>query len=207
MKRMVGWNCIPFLLISILGVMRASAVTGIDGDILTVSSLTVTGPIFVSSLTVTSATVTNLAVTNLSGISVGKILQSVFATQTSNASTTSTSFVDTSLMGTITPTSATSKVFVLACGTLYHGVSASSAYATLVRGSTNLMGSEGGARIYGASTGDSLSPVCLSYMDTPAITSATTYKVQIRSSSGAATAVFGSNNALIQSIVLFEVAP
>ena len=44
----------------------------------------------------------------------GKVLQVVQATSTTTLATTSTSFVDTSLSGTITPSSASSKIYVIA---------------------------------------------------------------------------------------------
>ena len=45
----------------------------------------------------------------------GGIIQTVTAVKTDTASTNSTSFVDTGLEATITPTSSTSKILIICC--------------------------------------------------------------------------------------------
>jgi hypothetical protein len=100
--------------------------------------------------------------------------------------TTSTSFVDiTSFSVSITPTSASSKVLVLV-DLAAQGVQASrSLQAKLLRGSTDIyVGDTAGSRTRAAlmSESNSASTVrnIINFLDSPATTSSTTYKVQIR---------------------------
>lgn len=108
-------------------------------------------------------------------------------------STASTSFVDlTGLSVSITPSAATSKVLVLLNITA-GSASDQSIYFNLVRGSTNLaqpastgyqaslVQSHDGGVTYGEV--DSLG---MTYLDSPASTSALTYKVQFKAAAGTA---------------------
>ena len=138
-----------------------------------------------------------------------RILQIVQATYSTAESTTSSSYVDTSLTATITPSSATSKVFVLCNGP-------SKAART---GSSTGVGEHaierGGSQIYecattayvdtgSASATRSLSvSFTLSYLDSPATTSATTYTLQHKISTGTLT-TFENNYA--GSLILMEVS-
>jgi hypothetical protein len=119
-----------------------------------------------------------------------KILQVVESTITTQATTTNTTFTDTGLSATITPSSSSNKVLVLATAArLGNTTTAVSASATLIRGSTNILGASfGGA--YSLGTGaNELSPMMLMKLDSPATTSATTYKVQFQTDT-TGTAVF-----------------
>ncbi len=106
-------------------------------------------------------------------------------------STTSTSFGDiTGLTVSITPTSATSLVLV----SFSASVSSQSADLTLqiLRGATVIGSGSGasgtnaismyGASAYGTSPGNTLVCLANTYLDSPATTSATTYKLQWKSS-------------------------
>jgi hypothetical protein len=93
----------------------------------------------------------------------------------------------------ITPSSTSSKVFVLITGIGGNTGSTSHTLLNIVRDSTALAQSTGGAENYtsdiynnsaGAGTG-----FALSYLDSPATTSATTYKLQAACNAG--TAVIG----------------
>ena len=116
--------------------------------------------------------------------SAGKVLQVVSTTKTDTFSTTSTSYVDvTGLSVSITPSSATSKILVIA--SLSGGESAGWGFQ-LVRGSTAICigDSGGGSRMQGTggvSTRDTngLNNPSANFLDSPATTSATTYKVQM----------------------------
>ena len=116
-----------------------------------------------------------------------RILQVVSDTKTDTFTTTSTSFVDiTGLSVSITPTSNTSKVLVFyavqALG--LNGINMGA--LNLVRDSTNiLLADAAGSRIQasniiGATTAENVQAITNLYLDSPATTSATTYKVQIR---------------------------
>ena len=117
--------------------------------------------------------------------SAGSVLQVVQATYSTATSTTSTSFVDGGLSGTITPKFATSKILVLVSTyTQVGGDGDNGMGLQLVRGSTAvwtiasnaiyLYNGNGGVNYANNQSGTA-------YLDSPATTSATTYKVQMRS--------------------------
>jgi hypothetical protein len=107
----------------------------------------------------------------------GSVLQVVNVNYSTGTSTTSTSYVDTGLTATITPTSSTSKILVCVTQTLSPTSSGTSTFGGWIclRGSTQIYAD---ARInmymqYAHSTYS-----CL-VLDSPATTSATTYKTQM----------------------------
>ena len=122
-------------------------------------------------------------------ISTGKVLQIQTTTKENAFSTTSTSFVDiTGLSVSITPTSSSNKIFVMSHIHVSHGASRGM-YVQLVRGSTELHRGEassnriratvGTCSDEGASTANAYTGG-FQYLDSPATTSATTYKLQAR---------------------------
>ena len=120
----------------------------------------------------------------------GKILQVVSTTKTDTFSTTSTSYTDvTGLSVTITPTSATSNILVM-----YDVATSQSTVTTglafqMVRDSTAIGGgTAAGSRISASKamrqSSGYTNAVSGSHLDSPATTSATTYKVQMIVPSG-----------------------
>ena len=148
-------------------------------------------------------------IAQLESAATGKILQVVQATYSTAEATTSSSYVDTSLEATITPSSATSKVFVLCNG----GSNSSRVGSSTGKGEHAI--ERGGSQIYECATTlytDSSSGVAtrslavsftLSYLDSPATTSATTYTLQHKTSVGTLT-TFPDNYA--GSLILMEVS-
>jgi len=146
----------------------------------------------------------------------GSVLQVVSVEKTSIFTTTSTSYVDvTGLSASITPTSSSSKILVML--NLTCGNSSSDAFFNLVKDSTNIAQGTGGSTsnqtfmINGSSpTGNGMIVANINYLDSPATTASTTYKVQVRSTSATTTRVcargiddvFGG----ISSITLLEIA-
>lgn len=178
---------------------------------LTASTLTVTSSAAIqATLDMNSHKITNLAsgsaATDAVAFSQFKILQVQACTTQTSSSTTSATFTTTNSSCTITPSNSSNKVLVFASGTLTNNsLAATVISASLFRGSTNLMGLAGGAAINGSAAGTSLlAPASMTYLDSPATTSATTYFVKIRSSDGATTANWGTTN-LSQVMVLLEV--
>lgn len=132
-------------------------------------------------------------------VSGGKVLQVVTATTSTEKSIASTSFTDTNLTVTITPTLSTSKILILSSQQVYLSTGttqfASSGYR-LVRGATptSILDYSG---LYDQATAlyvEQLSSpknatatlwVPITYLDSPATTSAITYKTQIKMSSTA----------------------
>ena len=118
----------------------------------------------------------------------GKVLQVVYSSLTTAASTTSGSYVDTGLTATITPVSASNKVLVL-CNVMASNV-AGSTFVNILRGATtiisqtagstmdtnNAWATGGGANWTGADR--VRNNPSLVYLDSPSTTSATVYKMQ-----------------------------
>jgi hypothetical protein len=135
----------------------------------------------------------------------GKVLQVVTATDATARSTTSTSFVTASntMSVTITPSSASNKIFVIATGSIYIAGSLTYAKATIYRGATNLGSADGMSNVYNGSN-DTSSGLSLSILDSPNTTSATTYQVYILTN--ASHAAYLNVNNTKGSITAFEIA-
>jgi len=154
----------------------------------------------------------------------GAVLQVVQSVKTSAQSTTSTSYVDiTDLSVTITPTSSSSKILVMA---RINNISNSLDYGTfinLVRGSTTLTSSTaggvadtkdawagGGGGMGGTGNSRQKSSCAIDYLDSPATTSSTTYKMQMVADSGSTATVnqwaLNTDVASVSSITLMEIA-
>lgn len=146
--------------------------------------------------TISSATITNLV---LGGHAL-KYMQFVSSVTTASKVTTSSSFVATSLSMTITPTSSTSKILVLASGTL-NAPANKVIFETLFRNTTNLGGSQGLGDLSGNGSTDA--PGTIFYVDSPNTTSQVMYIVEIANNDNAASVQFG-NGAQNQSILLVE---
>jgi hypothetical protein len=133
----------------------------------------------------------------------GKVLQVVTATDGTQRSTTSTSFVTGSntLSVSITPSSASNKVFLVATSTAKGAAGVSGSYYTIFRGATNLTDNNGFNRI----NSDIEGTMSMSYLDSPSSTSALTYQVYFRLSGGSGTCFLNSESVL-GSITAFEIA-
>ena len=144
----------------------------------------------------------------------GKVLQVVSATTSTNVSVTTATYTDTNLSATITPSSATSKILVLTSQPIYvtRGNNEAGAGVRLLRGATTIL-DQGGTGFYnhqvyvanGTSVGNQ-SVNSQSYLDSPATTSATTYKTQIRcyTATNSATAQAQIDN-MVSSMILLEI--
>ena len=152
-------------------------------------------------------------VAQLEAASTGKILQVVSTSKTDSFTTTSTSLVDvTDVSVSITPTSATSKVLILCSGVGGNTGSSNATFFQFVRDSTDIGSGTGGVvnatgMIYNnnANAGTGFS---LGYLDSPATTSATTYKLQARVNGGIGVIgriAVNDNNRVITTITAFEV--
>ena len=119
------------------------------------------------------------------------VLQIVSTTKTDTFSMNSTTYADvTGLSVSITPSSASSRVLIIA--NLSIGTDPNNsvgAYPRLLRGSTAIaVGATAGSRISSSGDGSprsttSIETVAFNFVDSPATTSATTYKIQVRSQS------------------------
>jgi hypothetical protein len=175
------------------GVMSSIVVSGDTSGAITIAAPAVAGT---NTLTLPASTGTVALTTtaiNRSQLPAGSVLQVVTATTSTQVSFSSTTFADSGLSATITPTSATSKILVLI--TLAFDVYSPSRGdnglgVRLLRGSTSIWnpsvsGSVGGAGYGGgyyfaggATSMELTFQIPITYLDSPATTSATTYKTQ-----------------------------
>ena len=139
--------------------------------------------------------------------SVLQVVQSVFTTEVSSTSST---YTDTGLTATITPTSATSKILVL----VNHNACRKSGSADTTLGFKLLRAGSVVANIdqYVAWTGSTASSSVgssnLNYLDSPATTSATIYKTQLANLNAVGTVFLNTTNtfAPTSTITLMEIA-
>lgn len=133
----------------------------------------------------------------------GKVLQVVSALDTSSPSSTSATLADAGLTATITPTSASSKILVLCNQYFARSSSDSPVGIELLRGATSILQAEAQMmNIYTTVEADCI--FAASILDTPATTSATTYKTQFRRVSGTGT-IYASGYSYTSSITLLEI--
>lgn len=133
----------------------------------------------------------------------GKVLQVVQGTYSTEANSSSSTYADTGLTASITPSSSTSKILVVVSQDIGKATNDLSAQLQLVRNTTSLglianVYTASSATFYSVNSG-------FTYLDSPATTSSTTYKTQFRSSNGLASARTCANNALA-TITLMEIA-
>ena len=138
---------------------------------------------------------------------VGKVLQVVYASATAEVTSTSATYTDTGLTGSITLSSTSSKVLVMISQTGYANPSSDETRLGLriVRGATTLFTN---VRAVGLNqTGGSvMASVSLTYLDEPASTSALTYKTQLARAGGAGNVSVQPGSAGPSTMILIEVA-
>ena len=134
----------------------------------------------------------------------GKVLQVVEATSTTSTTNSTSTYADTTLTATITPSSASSKIAVFVS---QNGCEKSAANSgnqiqlKLLRGATSL------GELYALYTGTALllsGSITMSKLDSPATTSATTYKTQFNNPANAASAKVQADGAT-STIILMEI--
>ena len=117
----------------------------------------------------------------------GKVLQVVSASTTTSTTISSTTMTDTGITATITPTSATSKILVIfsAAARVFRSNAWAPSKAQLLRGATNILNMPVQSFLsFEIITGASVTSIDMAgqmtnhYLDSPATTSATTYKLQ-----------------------------
>jgi hypothetical protein len=144
-------------------------------------------------------------------VTTGKILQVVSTTKTDTFSTTSSTLTDiTGLSVNITPTATSSNIVVMSQVTI-GSPSATNFGLQIVRDSTAILISDSGQNetlTFTRAMDTATLPFTFVYVDSPATTSATTYKMQIRAGSGTVNVNIGSNTfyAGTSTITVMEVA-
>ena len=119
----------------------------------------------------------------------GKVLQVVQASTTTETNIASTSYTDTTLTATITPTSATSNIIIFANHTcrLYRTANEIQGFFQILRGASSIRTFDYALslQLSGSITAAPGTIMALTYLDSPTRTSATTYKVQAKVNSTA----------------------
>jgi len=145
----------------------------------------------------------------------GKVLQAVTATSTSATFAYNTTFIDSGLSASITPSATSSKILVFVTQHFIVRRSSSSfgGSITLYRGSTKLTNDINGSDPYkihmnitGATYVEQQNDFNTTYLDSPNTTSATTYKTMIGAAYGNNSALMGvSNDGTASYITLLEI--
>ena len=127
---------------------------------------------------------------NLAG---GKILQIVRATDSTRRTTTSSSYVDTNMSITITPTAATSAIIIVV--SVWNEATSSDTSKLVITDNSNnaLSGAEELGLYHGATGLLEVMTTGFGY-STPATTSATTYKVRFLNSGGGTHTIYNDLN-------------
>jgi hypothetical protein len=144
----------------------------------------------------------------------GTVLQVVSTTKTDTFSTASLTFVDvTGLSVTITPTSTSSQILVFVSSNYATSTTSVFGIFNLLRGSTNIAQPStspafSGTTVSYTSVGDVVNNWSMLFLDSPATTSATTYKIQAKTNTG--TAYVNRRNtadvAQVSTITVMEIA-
>jgi len=135
----------------------------------------------------------------------GKVLQVVQGSTTTSVANSTSTYADTNLTATITPSSATSKILVLIAQNgsgKTSGTTTQSLDFQVLRGATQI----GKSNSAYTNTSLNLTPSTISFniLDEPATTSATTYKTQFRSASGTSEVRMQANSDT-STIILMEI--
>jgi len=169
-------------------------------------------------LTFNDATTQSSTATNASNISSGtlgkarlptgsvlQVVNAIYANEVSNATST---FTDTGLTASITPTSSTSKILILVSqnGCRKNNVDANNMLdLRIMRGATQISYFAGAL----ASTStllENIASTSMCYLDSPATTSATTYKTQFASRNNTSAVQVQYANVSISGITLMEIS-
>ena len=134
----------------------------------------------------------------------GKVLQVVNATTSTTVTSSTSTFVDTNLTATITPSATTSKILVLVSQSGMAAQADRGAGLRLLRGATTLLTNDYAIETTNLTAGPIGASVSLCYLDSPSTTSATTYKTQLASSSNQAS-VNAQRNGQTSMITLLEI--
>ena len=140
------------------------------------------------------------------GLAAGSVLQVVQGVTTTEVATTSATYTDTGLSASITPTFASSKILVI----VHHGEISKSAATgcriaiKLLRDATEISYIASGLT-YTASAISNRVSASMSYLDSPATTSALTYKTTCSNPDATGTGNLQVNNSMA-TITLLEIA-
>lgn len=154
--------------------------------------------------------ITKILSRGISTLPAGSVLQVVNATYSTVTSSSSSTYADTGLTASITPSSASNKILVLVN---HNGCRKDTNNTTLMvrllRGSSEISGIEGAGGNTGSSATNVFGGIGITYLDSPATTSSTTYKTQLKSGGNNATVYINdvnSGGSSQSTITLLEIA-
>jgi hypothetical protein len=164
----------------------------------------------IQSLGITDGTIVNadinasaaIAGTKLTGV--GKVLQVITATDSTERSTTSTSYVTGSntLSVAITPSSASNKILILLSASCFQYTRG---YFALFRDSTNLTNTTHAILYNDYVAGNSNIYIGYNFLDSPNTTSSRTYQIYMKTDNGSGPAYLNVGNS-VGSITCLEIA-
>lgn len=202
--------CLRVLVLCVLSVFSIHPAYGttITGDV-TSSSFTFSGPV-----SLTTATINNLVLTGTATGDFGKLFQVVTSTHGGDGSSTSTSYADTGLAGTIAMSKATHKVLVVFIHHLANNFASTTngVYASikLLRDGNAIetipyaFGTRTNISTMGSGSG-STGSLTQFYLDSPGDTSAHTYKTQFANTEGNGTVYIFESSSGPGRLFLFEI--
>jgi hypothetical protein len=136
----------------------------------------------------------------------GKVLQVVQVTTSTTVINSTTTYADTGLTASITPSLSTSKVLVMVHQMGCRRTAASSTNSLIIslfRGASNIA-LVAGDGLYTATSLQQDAPVAYAYLDSPATTASTTYKTQFKNADNTASVRVQATNEL-STIILMEI--
>ena len=144
---------------------------------------------------------------SVDGVTRNAVLQVVNVVYTTAATSSSSTYADTGLSASITPTSSSSKILVLinqgGCG---KQGSNTRLLLKLLRGATDIQTIDPNIAAFTNSTATNfIGSISIAYLDSPATTSSTTYKTQFASSASTSLVAVQTDSAA-SSITLMEIA-
>jgi len=152
---------------------------------------------------------TQIATTAFVQAAAGRVKQTITATFNTRSTTTSSSFVNTSVTASITPSSASSKILVLVSTAGYIYNYGNEQNIDIYNGTSSVTGSYRINKFLFATEGTGLelwNPISITLVDSPNTTSAVTYTVRQRCTNGTSALVgLGSQDTGSSSITLLEI--
>ena len=180
-------------------------ITGASNNALSVANTQITGLIQAAQIGSANATLATSGTLPAARLPAGSVLQVVNATYATGVSSSTNVFADTGLTASITPSSVSSKILVLVSINDIEKTNNSYASFALIRNASNIVTFSGEAS-YTASASTNATGVSCNYLDSPASTSATTYKVQFKSVSNNAVIWVQTSAFPSSQITLMEIA-
>ena len=172
----------------------------VAGD--TSGTITISAPAVAGTNTLTLPASTGTVLTDTAP-KVGNVLQVVIAEDSTILALATSTYTDTGLSASITPTATSSKILVMWNVQCDHASSNSGFGTKLLRDATAIYTSASTYAVYATTAGDR-SMSSFNYIDSPSSVATITYKVQVASDAGFAIDINDGNNQ--SQIVLMEIA-